>query len=454
MSCDSTRQQTESLLGSRSDPAAIARVLPALYERGLATVSGWITISSTSTAMVRRIVPFSDFEMRHWLSAFSSARRACPASIVGGMLRRACTSNSVNCGALSTLSSVPPTSHRSHVQDTRDARATARTSACSTLPPHRQEAFPGPSIAGAVEFDGRRRQQPRQSAGGKLDVIKRVARGDCHVSVREFLHGRFVALNDASIDLNARGLPGGGRRFPGSVQAAARPSTKPGPVSDLLRSNHRKCPTVGRWYPVGLILAAVLLMQAGTDQTEARSAPRLFDVTTAHGVFEGAPVEPADVFTPDESPIYVWFRCEGCTIGTVITSTWFYQEPEPPLRFAHGSETVETSEDFGEFHYDLRPGRHWSTGAYRIELRIDNILVAEAAFHVVANTHQNRTVGIADVDARLSSDYREGPGWPIPRARPSVGVNVKAVRGQSIRTAWAHASLDGEERGVLATAGT
>ena len=145
---------------------------------------------------------------------------------------------------------------------------------------------------------------------------------------------------------------------------------------------------VGRWYPVGLILAAVLLMQPGTAQTEARSAPRLFDVTTAHGVFDGAPVEPADLFTPDETPIYVWFRCEGCTIGTVITSTWFYLEPDPPLRFAHGSVTVETDEDFGEFHYELGPKLHWSTGSYRIELRIDGVLVAQAPFRVVGNTHQ------------------------------------------------------------------
>ena len=149
---------------------------------------------------------------------------------------------------------------------------------------------------------------------------------------------------------------------------------------------------VGRWYPVGLILAAMLLMQGGIARTQARSAPRLFDVTTAHGVFDGAPVKPADLFAPDETPIYVWFRCEGCTIGAIITSSWFYLEPNPPLRFAHGSVTgsaVESPEDFGEFHYELASGRHWSTGSYRIELRIDGVRVAQALFRVVGNTHQS-----------------------------------------------------------------
>ena len=58
------------------------------------------------------------------------------------------------------------------------------------------------------------------------------------------------------------------------------------------------------------------------------------------------------------------------------------------MSFAHGSVTVATLEDFGEFHYELGSGRHWSTGSYRIDLRVDDVLVAQAAFRVVINTHQ------------------------------------------------------------------
>jgi hypothetical protein len=141
-----------------------------------------------------------------------------------------------------------------------------------------------------------------------------------------------------------------------------------------------------RWNRVGACLAAVLLMTSGTSRTAARSSQRLFDVTTAHGVADGVPVEPADVFTPEESPIYVWYRCEGCTMGTVISSSWFYLEQEPPVRFAHGSATVRTLEDFGEFHCELGPGRRWPAGSYRIDLHLNDALAAQASFRIAIHT--------------------------------------------------------------------
>ena len=144
-------------------------------------------------AMVRCIVPFSDFEMRHWLSAFSSARRACSASIVGGMLRRARTSNAVNCGALSILSSVPlpRTAATSRTPGTPGPRL--ETSARSTLPPPQQEAFPGTIDRQARRILSAAPTARWQGVGGELDVIERVASGDYHVSVGKVLHGRFVA---------------------------------------------------------------------------------------------------------------------------------------------------------------------------------------------------------------------------------------------------------------------
>jgi hypothetical protein len=142
-----------------------------------------------------------------------------------------------------------------------------------------------------------------------------------------------------------------------------------------------------RWIHAGLLLP-MLLMQNLATRDETRSAPRLFDVVTAHGVFDGAPVKPADVFTPDETPIYVSFQCDGCVIGTVITSSWWYLEREPPLGFAWGSVIVDTLEDFGEFHYDLTPGQRWSAGTYRIDLRIDDELASQVHFRVGVNTEQ------------------------------------------------------------------
>jgi hypothetical protein len=153
-----------------------------------------------------------------------------------------------------------------------------------------------------------------------------------------------------------------------------------------------------RWNVVGPFLATVLLTLSAASRTETQITPRLFDATTAHGVSDGVPLEPADVFTPDETPIYVSSRCDGCAIGTIITSSWWYQEREPPLRFAHAAVTVQMFEDFGEFHYDLAPGKRWSIGGYRIELRIDDVLAAEVPFRVAVNRSRTkmRTVAVTD----------------------------------------------------------
>jgi len=138
----------------------------------------------------------------------------------------------------------------------------------------------------------------------------------------------------------------------------------------------------------GLLLVSAILMPGGALRTDARSAPRLFDVTAAHAVVDGLPVEPTDLFTPDDTPIYVWYRCEGCTIGMVVTAWWWYVEPEPPLRVARESVTVRTLDDFGEFHCELLSGQRWPIGSYRVELRINGAAAAAVPFRVVVNTQR------------------------------------------------------------------
>jgi len=63
--------------------------------------------------------------------------------------------------------------------------------------------------------------------------------------------------------------------------------------------------------------------------------------------------------------------------------------------------TVETFEDFGEFHYDLAPGKRWSIGAYRVELRIDDVLAAEVPFRVAVNRSRTNTRTVAVTDKTL-----------------------------------------------------
>jgi hypothetical protein len=130
------------------------------------------------------------------------------------------------------------------------------------------------------------------------------------------------------------------------------------------------------------LLAALLFAGANAVQPANASAPTLYDVTTAHGVSAGAPVEPTDVFAPEDRSIYVWYRCGECTVGTIIESSWLWLEPDPPLEFARGSVAVERIDDFGEFHYQLPTGMHWSLGSYRVELLVDGTSAARVTFTV------------------------------------------------------------------------
>lgn len=117
-------------------------------------------------------------------------------------------------------------------------------------------------------------------------------------------------------------------------------------------------------------------------RADEQAALRLFDVTTAHGVVENRPFRPTQVFTPDDNPIYVWFRGEGCIAGTAITSVWFYLETDPPLRFGEATVVVDRPDDWGQFNFELAPGRLWPVGEYRIELRVDDERLAETRFRV------------------------------------------------------------------------
>ena len=83
----------------------------------------------------------------------------------------------------------------------------------------------------------------------------------------------------------------------------------------------------------------------------------------------GAPVDPTDVFARRTGRF--WYRCGKCAVGTVITSSWLWLEPDPPLEFARGSVAVERADDFGEFHFELTEGMRWSLGSYRVELLVD-----------------------------------------------------------------------------------
>jgi hypothetical protein len=128
----------------------------------------------------------------------------------------------------------------------------------------------------------------------------------------------------------------------------------------------------------------ILAMAAGRSVSgeRAQTELRLFNLTTAHGIQNNEPFEPARVFAPEDDVIYLWYAAEGCAAGTVIRSTWIYLDADPPLEFADGTVTVERSDDWGQFNFRLAPGRRWSIGRYRIELRVGETLLAQTTFSV------------------------------------------------------------------------
>ncbi len=134
-------------------------------------------------------------------------------------------------------------------------------------------------------------------------------------------------------------------------------------------------------------MSVLLLIGAvGVPGIAARSpsAPplRLFDLTTAHGIVDDRPFLPAKVFVPDDPVIYLWYAADGCAIGTTIRSTWWYVDTDPPSRLSEAAVTVDREGDWGQFNFALAPGRRWAVGRYRIELRVDDVLMAETGFAV------------------------------------------------------------------------
>ena len=133
-------------------------------------------------------------------------------------------------------------------------------------------------------------------------------------------------------------------------------------------------------------LAVVILLTLGgiPGRGGGQTPLRLFDLTTAHGIVDDRPFRPTQVFAPGDNPIYVWFGAEGCSVGTTITSVWYYLETEPPLRFTEGEVVVNRLGDWGQFNFELAAGRRWPLGEYRIELRVGGVLMAETRFRVEA----------------------------------------------------------------------
>ena len=162
-----------------------------------------------------------------------------------------------------------------------------------------------------------------------------------------------------------------------------------------------------RWKVFGPLMGVLLLMLTGGTRTETRGTPRLFDVVTAHRVIDGVPLEPTDVFTPEDTPIYVSFRCDGCAIGMVITSSWW--DPGAGAPAALRQRDGDGGDTRGFRRVSLRPGAG--------KTLVGRCLSGRAA-------GGRRACGAGAVPRRRhNAPRRTCAGWPAPRA---LGTTTKS----------------------------
>lgn len=177
---------------------------------------------------------------------------------------------------------------------------------------------------------------------------------------------------------------------------------------------------------------------APPQSTPSSPGPRLLDVTLAHGVAAGRPVGPTDVFTPDENPLYVWFRPDSVPGGTTVTSDWFYEDMQQPMRIGEARATVEASAQSGQFNIEMPPGKPWPVGRYRVELRIADRLAAEARFRVAAGSAAISSAPGAMPGPRLyvhpTNGYQLVPpaGWTVNDQVATSDVQLRRDDGQAM----------------------
>lgn len=184
--------------------------------------------------------------------------------------------------------------------------------------------------------------------------------------------------------------------------------------------------------PVGIAL--VMLMGSAGHSTPAplgQAGPRIFDVTPAHGVADGQPVQPGDVFTPDDNPIYVWFRQADCPAGATMTSDWFYLGAQPPLHISQGRATVGAAADSGQFNLELGPGKRWPLGNYRVELRVNGALAAEGRFRV-AEREMPPAARAVYTHPRAGYEFTPPTGWALHDSASPADVQMKPTDGDGL----------------------
>jgi hypothetical protein len=172
------------------------------------------------------------------------------------------------------------------------------------------------------------------------------------------------------------------------------------------------------------LTSIAIVVAAASVWASASQQPRVSEITVAHNVARGQPVDPATVLTPDAGEIFVWARLTGAIPGTVIRSAWFYLGGTAPLAIADADVTVTPGATTVNFSFALPAGRKWPEGGYRVELSAGGRVLGEARFAIAVPTRYTHP--------RAGYAFTPPAGWTIEDAGPGDGVRLHAPGGDGL----------------------
>ncbi len=105
-------------------------------------------------------------------------------------------------------------------------------------------------------------------------------------------------------------------------------------------------------------------------------------VATALSVDEdGRAVDPTDTFYPDSGEIYVALEINNIPANTILESSWYFEDDDYFIDSA--SIELPRGQAYAYFHLFIED---WPVGSYRVDLSVDDEIIATARFGVVIET--------------------------------------------------------------------
>lgn len=161
------------------------------------------------------------------------------------------------------------------------------------------------------------------------------------------------------------------------------------------------------------------------DAPATRPAGRIIEVKTARGMVAGRPLGVSRVFPPEANPIYVWFRFQGVTPGSRLSSRWYYLETHPPHPLGGAEVKTKTGSGWSEFNYELAPGKKWPLGRYRVDLHLNGRKAAEVSFGVQPAAPR------AQATPQPQPDQTAAPkAQPVPKAAPAWSAQQPEIEAR------------------------